>query len=428
MSEAAPIGRAAPFGRFERTLSWRYLRAKRENGGAALVSIISFVGIALAVTALVVVMSIMNGFRGELIDKLLSGRGHVFVDARFTAEADSDRVAEVLRELKGVTSVTPIIEGQAFATSRDDSRGIFIRGLPGDAARDLEFIKERMVEGSAETFGEGDKGGNEIMIAAEVANILQVRVGDNIQLVSSATTQTAMGSLPKRKTYTVSAIFRTGYGELDQIFTLMPIEQAQLFFNYQGRYQNLELRMVDPRHSDRLTAQIRERFPNANVTDWKEVNQSIVNALAVEAMMMRIIFLVLVTITSLNIITGVVMLVKNKTRDVAILRTIGASQGSVLRVFLMVGAFLGIAGTLVGLFLGLLMVWNIGAIQDFLDFVSGRSVFAPEVYGLDRLPAEINWLEIGGAVIWAIVMSILVTLAPAWRAARLDPVDALRFE
>ena len=186
MSGFAPNGRAAPFGRFERMLAWRYLRARRENGGAALVSIISFVGIALAVTALVVVMSIMNGFRTQLIDTLLSGRGHVFVDARFLSQEESDAIMADLRTFPDVESVVPIIEGQAFARSRTESRGIFVRGLPGDDARALEFIKYRMVDGSAETFGEGRKGGNEIMLAADVARALEVRAGESVELISSA--------------------------------------------------------------------------------------------------------------------------------------------------------------------------------------------------------------------------------------------------
>lgn len=425
---SARADHAPPFGAFERTLAWRYLRARREHGGVALVSIISFIGIALAVTALVTVMSLMNGFRHELVDKLLNGRGHVFVDTRFMSDTEADELAVALRTLQGVTSVTPIIEGQAFAQSQNAARGVFVRGVPGDAARDLVFIRKRLTDGSAASFGEGEKGGREIMVAQRVAEMLEVHAGDPVTLISPSTTATAMGSVPRKKTFDLSASFRTGYGELDEIFVLMPIEQAQIFFNYQGRYQNLELRMTDPQNSGRLMSEISRRFPILSVTDWKAVNSGIVGALAVEASMMRIIFLILITITSLNIITGVVMLVKNKTRDVAILRTIGASRGAVLRVFLMIGAFLGIVGTLVGLSLGLLLVWNIGAVEAFLNVISGQRVFNPEVYGLDHLPARINWIEVGFAVTWAMVMSVLVTLAPAWRAARLDPVEALRFE
>lgn len=426
MTQARP--RSQPFGPFERTLAWRYLRARREHGGAALVSIISFVGIALAVAALVVVMSLMNGFRSQLIESLLGGRGHLFVDARFLSQEEADALAIRLREVEGVVSVTPIIEGQAFAQSRTDSRGVFVRGLSGDDARALDFITDPELEGSAARFGEGDKGGRSIMVARKVARALEVGPGESITLISPSTTTTAMGSVPKRKAYDVDAVFTTGYGDLDEIFVLMPIEQAQIFFNYQGRYQNLELRVSDPQHVELVTERIAPLVPFGQTTSWKEVNSGIVGALNVEFSVMRVIFLILVTITSLNIITGVVMLVKNKTRDVAILRTIGASQGSVLRVFVMVGGFLGVVGTLVGLSIGLLLVWQIDGVEAFLNLVSGREVFDPEVYGFDGLPAKINWGEVIFAALFAMGMSILVTLAPAWRAARLDPVEALRFE
>jgi lipoprotein-releasing system permease protein len=425
---SVPASRSQPFGPFERTLAWRYLRARREHGGAALVSVISFVGIALAVAALVVVMSLMNGFRSQLLDSLLGGRGHLFVTTSFLTQEDADRLADQLRSVEGVVSVTPIIEGQAFAQSPTDSRGVFVRGVAGDDARALEMVKNDEFEGSAERFGEGEKGGRSIMVARKVARALGVGPDQTITLISPSTTATAMGSVPKRKAYDVDAVFTTGYGDLDEIFVLMPIEQAQIFFNYQGRYQNLELRVTNPQRVEDVTARIAPLVPFGETTSWKEVNSGIVGALNVEFSVMRVIFLILVTITSLNIITGVVMLVKNKTRDVAILRTIGASQGSVLRVFLMVGGFLGVAGTLVGLSIGLALVWQIDAVEAALNFVSGREVFDPEVYGFDGLPAKLNWGEVGFAAIFAMLMSVLVTLAPAWRAARLDPVEALRFE
>ncbi len=419
---------AGPFGTFERSLAWRYLRARREHGGVAMVSAISFIGIALAVTALVVVMSLMNGFREELTDKLLGGRGHVFAEVRDMPQEDALKFADGIRDMDGVVSVTPIIEGSAFAQSQVESRGVLVRGVSGDAARELEFIRERLTDGSAATFGTGETGGDEVMMAASLAFGLGVRGGSPVKLTSSATRATAFGSAPITKTFETSAIFRTGYGELDELYVLMPIEQAQLFFNYRGRYQRLEIRMEQPHKSEELMEAIGLKYPILLTVDWKEQNRSLVQALAIESSMMRIIFLILVTITSLNIITGVVMLVKNKTRDVAILRTMGASQGSVLRIFLMIGAFLGIVGTAVGLAIGLLMVWNIDVVESFLNFVSGQRVFNPEVYGLDGLPARINWVEVGLATGWAVAMSVLVTLAPAWRAARLDPVEALRFE
>lgn len=429
--EAAEVGRAAPFGRFERTLAWRYLRSKREHGGAALVSIISVVGIALAVWALVVVMSVMNGFRSEMVESLLSGRGHVFVDARYLSEDEADEIAGRLRGIQDVKTVTPIIESQAFATSQRASRGIFVRGLPGDFARELEFVKDSLVMGSAERFGEAPDGSlpKQILLASGVAESLNVIPGDDIKLISSEPQQTAFGTSTKQATFEVVGVFRTGFGDIDQIFAMVPIETAQVFFGYRGQYQNLELRIEKPEQSEKIVEQIRIVAPIVSVTDWKRLNSGIVNALAIESTMMRIVFLVLLTITSLNIITGVVMLVKNKTRDVAILRTIGASQGSILRVFLMVGGFLGLIGTLIGLSLGLLFTWNLGHIEAFMNWAFNIQVFDPMVYGITLGEiARINWMEVGFATVWTLAMSVLVTLPPALRAAKLDPVDALRFE
>ncbi len=429
--EAAQVGRAAPFGRFERTLAWRYLRSKREHGGAALVSIISVVGIALAVWALVVVMSVMNGFRSELVESLLSGRGHVFVDARYLSEEEADGIAGRLREIDRVETVTPIIESQAFATSQRASRGIFVRGLPPDFARELDFVKDSLVMGSAERFGAAPDGRlpKQILLANGVAESLGVIPGDEIKVISSQPTQTAFGTTTRPATFEVVGVFRTGFGDIDQIFAMIPIETAQVFFDYRGQYQNLELRIENPEKSEEVMEAIRIAAPIVSVTDWKQLNSGIVNALAIESTMMRIVFLVLLTITSLNIITGVVMLVKNKTRDVAILRTIGASQGSILRVFLMVGGFLGLVGTLIGLTLGLLFTWNLGHIEAFMNWAFNVQVFDPMVYGITLGEiARINWMEVGFATAWTLAMSVLVTLPPALRAARLDPVDALRFE
>jgi len=252
--EAAQVGRAAPFGRFERTLAWRYLRSKREHGGAALVSIISVVGIALAVWALVVVMSVMNGFRSEMVESLLSGRGHVFVDARYLSQEEADGIAGRLRQIDDVETVTPIIESQAFATSQRASRGIFVRGLPGDFARELDFVKDSLVMGSAERFGEAPEGSlpKQILLANGVAESLGVIPGDEIKVISSQPTQTAFGTTTRPATFEVVGVFRTGFGDIDQIFAMIPIETAQVFFDYRGQYQNLELRIENPEKSEEV--------------------------------------------------------------------------------------------------------------------------------------------------------------------------------
>ncbi|MEO1473109.1 MAG: ABC transporter permease [Pseudomonadota bacterium] len=428
----APVT-AAPFGRFERTLAWRYLRARREHGGASLISVISFVGIALAVWALITIMSVMGGFRATLLDALLGGQPHVYVSTLDLPAEESDDIIRSIQRVPGIESVTPYIEETVLVTHSGRSSGALIKAVPPESLRVLPFLDDGGEGARATGFGEGRNGGDVVLMGAFLAADLGVREGDAIKITAPQTNATIGGATPRSKTYTVGEIFKTGSVELDKVYMLMPLEQAQVLFKYGDSYELLDIRLIDPEKSDTAITDIAEALPRPlYVFDWKTQRSGYLNALNIERMMMMIVMLILVSITALNIITGVVMLVKNKTGDIAILRTIGAGRGAMMRVFLMVGATLGLAGALTGFGLGLLTVLNISAVEAGLnaitDVFGGGPIFDADVYGLEGLPAVLDWNMAAFSTLWAIAMSVFVTIWPAWRGASLDPVEALRFE
>ena len=423
------MSRATPFGQVERTLAWRYLRATRANGGVSVVSIVSFVGILLAVMALIVIMSVMSGFRATLLDAMLGGQGHVFV---FTQDEPQESVEDLVNRIEALPEVDqamPIIEQQVLATSDRRQSGAIVRGVRVEDLDNLPFLDGGADAARGIGFGEGKNGGDTILVGRFLAAELGLYPGDKLTLIAPNGIQGPFGVTPRRKTYTVGQFFQTGSVELDQLYILMPVEQAQLFFGRKGVYDKLDLRVPEPMNTDPAESAVQRainyRFPTQS---WKVQREAYFNALNTERSMMMIIMLILIMITSLNIITGVVMLVKNKTSDIAILRTVGTTRGSIMRVFLMIGALLGLTGALIGAALGVLVVLNIDVVIDAIGFVLQRELFPPTVYGLDGLPAVLDWAEVTLVTLWAMAMSMFVTIWPAWAAARLDPVEALRFE
>ena len=423
------MSRATPFGQVERTLAWRYLRATRANGGVSVVSIVSFIGILLAVMALIVIMSVMSGFRATLLDAMLGGQGHVFVFTQDEPATSVDDLALQIEALPEVDHAMPIVEQQVLATTDRRQSGAIVRGVRTEDLDNLPFLEGGSAAAAAFGFGEGKNGGDVVLVGRFLAADLGLYPGDKITLITPEGIQGPFGVTPRRKTYTVGNFFQTGSVELDQLYVLMPIEQAQLFFGRKDVYDKIDLRLPDAMVTDAAEAKVQEqlgyRFPTQS---WKVQREAYFSALNTERSMMMIIMLILIMITSLNIITGVVMLVKNKTSDIAILRTVGTTRGSVMRVFLMIGALLGLTGALIGAVLGVVMVLNINVVIDGIGALLGRDLFPPTVYGLDGLPAVLNPVEVTLVTLWAMAMSMLVTIWPAWAAARLDPVEALRFE
>ncbi|MBA4792593.1 lipoprotein-releasing ABC transporter permease subunit [Phenylobacterium sp.] len=410
-------------------LAGRYLRAKRSQGGVALISIISFVGIMLAVAVLIIVMSVMNGFRTELLDRTLGFNGHIFVSGGSLVEPDVQRLAGEIAGLPGVTQAAPLVEAQAMALGQGQISGVVVRGISAADLRATQIVSGNIVRGSLEGFGEGEYGGDLIVIGERLAQTLGVQPGDPLTLISPSGGATAFGFTPQRKTYTVAATFTVGMSEYDQLFIYMPLAQAQLFFGREGVVDVVEIRVADADRAMEMKSQIAELAgPTAIVTDWTQRNASFWNALKVERSVMRLILMLIVAIAAMNIISGLVMLVKNKGRDIAILRTMGAGRGAILRVFFMAGASVGALGTLVGLVLGVLFCLFIGPIQSFVEWVTGAEVFSSDIYYLAHIPAQVDWREVLIIVAWALGVSFVATLPPALRASRLDPVEALRYE
>ena len=430
MSVDAPI--ASPFGRLERTLAWRYLRAKREHGGASLISIISFVGIFFAVAALIITMSIMSGFRATLLDALLGGQPHVFAVVNSFSEEEAEAFAETIEGLDGVSSAAPFIEEYVLVTANGRKTGAAVRALRTEDLATMPFLQDGGQAAIEAGFGEGRNGGNVIMMGAFLAagrEGLSVRQGDEIKIITSQTNSGPMGSTPRSKNYVVGDVFKTGSVELDRLYIFMPMEQAQILFQSKDKYTMLDIRLDDPDKTREAMEAIGLATGNAFfMFDWKSQRAGYLNALQVERTMVRLLVMVIMAIATLNIIVGVVMLVKNKTRDIAILRTIGLSRGGVLRVFLMVGTILGGLGALLGMIIGVLFVMNISAVEAFINLFVAGEVFDAETYGLEGLPAILDWGEVVQTGLYALGMSMLVSILPAWWASRQDPVSALRFE
>jgi lipoprotein-releasing system permease protein len=427
MTDIHPAG---AFSGWERAIAGRYLRAKRRDGGVALISLISFIGITLAVAVLIIVMSVMNGFRAELLSRILGFNGHVYVAGPLLNDPRRDKTIDAIRAIPGVAQVAPMVEAQALAQGPNGGvSGAIVRGITLSDLKRVKLVSGNIKRGSLEGFGVGDYGGDLVLVGDRLAATLGVQVGDPVTLISPTGDATAFGASPQHKTYTVGGIFSVGMSEYDQTFIYMPLPQAQLFFGRDQSVDVIEVMLNDPDQVPRLKPLIAAAAgPGALITDWRDKNQSFFNALQVEHNTMRLILLLIVAIAAANIISGLVMLVKNKGKDIAILRTMGAGRGAILRIFFMAGAAVGVLGTLAGLLVGVLFCTYIEQIQRFVEWVTGADVFNADIYFLAHIPAKIDWSEVGVIAVLALAMSFLATLPPAWRASRLDPVEALRYE
>lgn len=427
MTEAvAPNGGAGPFSHFERLVAWRYLRSRRKETVVSVIASISFLGIMLGVATLIVVMAVMNGFRAELLTRILGINGHLVLQPVDSPMEDYDAVAKRIAGVAGVRYAVPIVEGQALASGRSGAgTGALIRGMRAEDLTHMTLIADTMRQGSLVDFAAGQG----VAIGSRMAQNLGISVGDSITLISPEGDVTPFGTTPRVKGYPVTAIFEIGMSEYDSTIIFMPLEEAQLFFNVEGLAQYIEVFVNDPDNVDAIRPRVEEAAQRpVAITDWRQRNQAFFSALEVERNVMFMILTMIVLVAALNIISGMIMLVKDKGHDIAILRTMGATSGAIMRIFLMAGAAIGVAGTFAGFILGTLLALNAESIREFFTWISGTIIFDPEVYFLSQLPADMETGETVSVVLMALALSFLATLFPAWRASRLDPVEALRYE
>jgi lipoprotein-releasing system permease protein len=415
-----------PFSPFEWMLALRYLRARRERGFISVLALFSFLGILLGVFLLITVMAVMNGFRKELFSKILGLNGHVIVQKVGGDDFDGYAgAAERLAKLQGVKHVVPLIEGQAMASTPHQAVAGLVRGIEEDGIKSLSLIANNVRFGTLDGFDTSEG----IAIGTRLANALRVNVGDPVTLVSPRGAVTPFGTAPRIKPYKVTAIFEMGMSEYDRTMIFMPLAEAQRYFNKGKAVDVLEVFVADPDQVAEYAAVMRGAgIPGLHFSDWRQRNESFFTVLEVERNMMFIILSVVVVVAAFNIISGLIMLVKDKGREIGILRTMGASKGAIMRVFLITGTSIGVVGTLTGAGLALLFCWRIDEIRQFVAWVTNTNLFNPEVYYLTRLPADINVKTTATIVLMALTLSVLATLYPSWRASKLDPVEALRYE
>jgi lipoprotein-releasing system permease protein len=378
----------------------------------------------LGVATLIIVMAVMNGFRAELFKKILGLNGHVVVNKVGAPFDDYEAVAKRIASLKGVMHALPLVEGQVMASTPAQALGGLVRGLTEEGVKSLALVANNVRSGTLNGFDNQDG----IAIGMKLANALRVFTGDNLTLVSPRGASTPFGTTPRIKSYRVAAIFELGMSEYDKSVILMPLAESQKFFNRGDAVDVLEVIVDDPEKVGGYVAEMRKDAEGLHFADWRQRNESFFTVLEVERNMMFIILSLIVLVAAFNIISGLMMLVKDKGRDIGILRTMGATKGAIMRVFLITGAAIGVVGTIAGFILGVLFCWRIDEIRQFVAWLSNTQLFNPEIYYLTRLPAEMNPRETAFIVTMALLLSVLATLYPSWRASRLDPVEALRYE
>lgn len=422
---AAPGKATRAFSGFEWMVSLRYLRARRREGFISVIAGFSFAGVMLGVATLIIVMAVMNGFRTELLDKILGLNGHVMVRGISSNLADYDAVADAIRGVDGVTRVAPLVEGQVMASTSVNASGAYVRGMREADLGALTSVSENLTFGTLEGFDES--GG--IALGIRLANLLRVSVGDEVTLLSPRGAITPFGTAPRVRSYPVVAVFEIGMSEYDSSVMFMALGEAQQFFRTGDSATALEVMVERPDDVDEYRTPIGVASgPLAMVWTWQQTNQSFFSALQVERNVMFLILTLILLVAALNIISGLIMLVKDKGRDIAVLRTMGASKGSIMRIFLIAGASIGFTGTMAGFILGTLFCANIETLRVGLSALTGTELFSPEVYFLTRMPAEMDPMEVASVVLMSLGLSLGATLYPAWRAASLDPVEALRYE
>ena len=411
------------FNSLEWHIAGRYLRAKRRESFISIIAGISFLGIMLGVATLIVVMAVMTGFRADLLDRILGVNGHATIRPYETRFIDREVLAAQLQKLEGVVMATPLVDGQAMLSSGDAARGVLLRGLPVEKLQALPSLKDNVIDGSLAALAQPKT----IAVGARLAERYGFKVGQKISLISPRGTVTPFGTAPRLRQFKLVAIFRVGLSEYDLNFTFASIETASSFFGFGPHQGAIDVIIDDPDLINKRAPQLRAAAgDDTYLTDWKQSNRTLAGALEVERNVMFLILTMILLVAALNIISGLIMLVRDKGRDIAVLRSMGASRGTVMRIFFITGASIGVVGTLAGLAAGVLFSTYIEEIRQFLIWSTGANLFPAEIYFLERMPARILPADVLQIALMALALSFLSTLYPAWRAASMEPVELLR--
>ena len=414
-----------PFSYFEWKIAGRYLKSKKKDGVISIIAIFSLIGIILGVATLIIVLAVMNGFRTELLDKILGINGHITVQDYDGKLYDYQDYSKSIISISGISNAIPIIDSQVMISSGDITNGALIKGVTREGILSINKISQNIKLGSLDNFNNNEV----IIIGTRMAINMGVNVGDSLTLISPKGAQTPFGTTPRVKSYQIIALFEIGMSEYDGNIIYMPLLEAQRYFNKKDAVSGIEIFLDNPDEVENYQEQI-ENITNNNfyVSSWKQKNSAFFTALEVERDLMFIIVSLIVLVAGLNIISGLIMLVKDKTSDIAILRTMGASRNSIMRIFFITGAFIGITGTFIGVVVGILFCNNIDFIRLLISNITGTDLFSPEMYYLTKLPAEINISELISVIIMYLSFSVIATLYPSYRASKVDPVVALRYQ
>jgi lipoprotein-releasing system permease protein len=416
------------FGPFERMVAGRYLRARKGERFVSIIAIFSLVGIALGVATLIIVTSVMSGFQRELVSRILGVSGHMTVETYAGGSIqDFATLRDQIRAIPGVVSATPVLDGQVLLTGpQGGARGGLVRGISPEDLQALTAISGHIVAGSLADL----TGPDAIAIGVGLANLYRLRIGGLLTVVSPQGAATAFGTIPRVRAYRVAAIFDAGLSTYNDSVVFLPLPAAQIFFQKPEAVTAIELRLDDPDRVDAMVAPLRKLFGERELLlrDWRHANDQIIGVLQIQKDTMFIVLGLIIVVAAFNVISSLIMLVKDKRADIAVLRTLGASSGAILRIFLMCGAFVGLSGTAIGTIIGVVFCWNIKSIQAFIEKTTGGQVFDKSVFMLSSLPDTVAWGDVLRGVVLGLVLSLLATLYPSWRAARTDPVEALRHE
>ncbi len=442
-----------PFSRFEWLIAGRYLRARRKEAFISVIASLTMVGVAIGVATLIVVMSVMNGFRGELLDKILGLNGHFTafpIESKFT---DYKETVAALEEVDGVKFAVYFVEGQVLASGRGNSSGVSVRGMDEENLKKLSLLYNSAEQGGFDSWDEG-KG---VAIGYRLAQSLGVGLGDQVQIINPDGSMTPFGSTPQIRSYPVNVIYNLGMVEFDSFYMYMPLEAAQDYFKLVDEQLKPGMGPLDPLATDEEIDAAYERIPRASavevfiddpdavgvmrerlqaapgvrplvLTDWQQRNETFFSALQVERVVMFTILSMIILVAAFNIISSLIMLVKDKGRDIAVLRTMGATRGAIMRIFSITGTAIGVIGTLAGTVIGLIVAANAESLRAAISDLLGVTIFPPEVFFLSSLPSRTDPTEVTVVVCMALGLSFLATIYPAWRAAQYDPVEALRYE